>query len=100
MSAALAGKDNDKATRPFKSFYYLGAPSDVETKDLSGCVVVFHDVPSKKFDGPELGGNPNGTDVRAASGTCSDVIDQTCIEKLTEKATKLAEEAGECLHNA
>ncbi|KAF4760455.1 hypothetical protein N7455_002235 [Penicillium solitum] len=93
VSAALAGKDNDKATRPFKSFYYLGAPSDVETKDLSGCVVVFHDVPSKKFDGPELGGNPNGTDVRAASGTCSDVIDQTCIEKLTEKATKLADEA-------
>ncbi|KAJ9485672.1 hypothetical protein VN97_g7677 [Penicillium thymicola] len=85
VSAALAGKDNDKATRPFKSFYYLGTPSDIETTDLSGCVVVFHDAPSKTFDG-------NGTDVRAASGTCSDVVDKTCIEKLTEKATKLAEE--------
>lgn len=94
MSAALAGKDNDKGTRPFKSFYYLGTPSDVETKDLSGCVVVFQDAPSKKFDGPELEGNHNGTDVRPASGTCSDVVDKTCIEKLTEKATKLAEEAG------
>lgn len=93
VSAAMAGKDNDKATRPFKSFYYLGTPSGVETKDFSGCVVVFQDAPSKKFDGPELEGNHNGTDVRAASGTCSDVIDKSCIEKLTEKATKLAEEA-------
>ncbi|KAJ5399052.1 hypothetical protein N7465_009541 [Penicillium sp. CMV-2018d] len=93
VSVALAGKDNDKPTRPFKSFYYLGAPSDIETKDLSGCVVVFHDAPSKKFDRPELEGNYNGTDVRAASGTCSDVIDNTCIEKLAEKATELAEEA-------
>ncbi|KAF7526963.1 hypothetical protein PCG10_003517 [Penicillium crustosum] len=92
VSAALAGKDNDKATRPFKSFYYLGTPSDIETKDLSGCVVVFHNAPSKKFNGSELEGNSNGTDVRAASGTCSDVIDKICIEKLTEKATKLAKE--------
>ncbi|KAJ5499776.1 hypothetical protein N7453_008827 [Penicillium expansum] len=94
VSAALAGKENDQATRPFNSFYYLGTPSDVETKDLSGCVVVFHDAPSKKFDGPELEGNPNGTDIRAASGTCSDVIDKTCIEKLTEKASKLGEETN------
>ncbi|KGO38555.1 hypothetical protein PEX1_106490 [Penicillium expansum] len=94
VSAALAGKENDQATRPFKSFYYLGTPSDVETKDLSGCVVVFHDAPSKKFDGPELEGNHNGTDIRAASGTCSDVIDKTCIEKLTEKASKLGEETN------
>ncbi|OQE47265.1 hypothetical protein PENCOP_c001G06981 [Penicillium coprophilum] len=94
VSAGMAGKDNDKPTRPFKSIYYLGTPSDVETKDLSGCVVVFHGAPSKKFDGPKLEGKNNGTDTRAASGTCSDVIDKTCIEKLTEKATKLAEDAS------
>ncbi|KAJ5944119.1 hypothetical protein N7516_004287 [Penicillium verrucosum] len=93
VSAALAGKDNDKATRPFNSFYYLGTPSDIETTDLSGCVVVFHDAPSKTFDGSELEGNRNGTDIRAASGTCSDVVDKTCIERLTERATNLAEEA-------
>ncbi|KUM63271.1 hypothetical protein ACN42_g3800 [Penicillium freii] len=93
VSAALAGKDNDKPTRPFKSFYYLGARSDVEPKDLSGCVVVFHNAPSKKFDRPAPEGNYNGTDARAASGTCSDIIDNTCIEKLAERATKLAEEA-------
>ena len=86
VSAGLAGNDKDEATRSFKSFYYLGTPSDVETEDLSGCVVVFDDTPHKKF-------SQNGTDVRAASGSCSDVIDQTCIEKLTEKATELADEA-------
>ncbi|KAJ5960403.1 uncharacterized protein N7479_007553 [Penicillium vulpinum] len=94
VSAAMAGKDNDKATRPFKSVYYLGTPSDVETKDVSGCVVVFLDAPSKKFDGRKLEGNSaNRTDTRAASGTCSDIIDKTCIEKLTEKATKSAGDA-------
>jgi hypothetical protein len=88
VSAGQAGNDNDndKPTRSFRSFYYLGTPSDVETRDLSGCVVVFNDAPSKKF-------NQNGNDVRAASGNCSDVIDKTCIERLTEKATELADEA-------
>ncbi|KAJ5236672.1 hypothetical protein N7489_006763 [Penicillium chrysogenum] len=86
VSDGLAGNDNDKPTRSFKSLYYLGTPSDVETRDLSGCVVVFNDAPSKKF-------NQNGNDVRAASGSCSDVIDNTCIERLTEKATELADEA-------
>ncbi|KAJ5188655.1 hypothetical protein N7491_004975 [Penicillium cf. griseofulvum] len=84
VSAGMAGKDNDKATRPFRSFYYLGTPSNVDIKDLSGCVFVFHDAPSKKFD---------GADTHAARGTCSDIIGKTCTEKLTEKATKLAEDA-------
>jgi hypothetical protein len=88
VSAGMAGKDNDKATRPFNSTYYLGMPSDVETKDLSGCVVVFHIAPSNTF---------SGKDTRAASGTCSDVIDKTCIEKLTEKATELAGADGDCM---
>ncbi|CAG7939103.1 unnamed protein product [Penicillium nalgiovense] len=88
VSAGMAGNDNDKPTRSFKSFYYLGTPSDVETRDLPGCVVVFNDAPSKEF-------NQNGTDVRAASGSCSDVIDKTCIKRLTEKATELADEADE-----
>jgi hypothetical protein len=94
VSAGLGGKNNDKPTRPFKSFYYLGTPSDVEAKDLSGCVVVFHDPPSKKFKGPKLEGKDNGTDTRAASGTCSDVIDKKCIKKITDRATKLADEAS------
>ncbi|KAJ5576045.1 hypothetical protein N7535_002971 [Penicillium sp. DV-2018c] len=94
VSAGLGGKDNDKPTRPFKSFYYLGAPSDVEAKDLSGCVVVFHDPPSKMFKGPKLEGKDNGTDIRAASGTCSDVIDKKCIKKITDRATKLGDENG------
>ncbi|KAJ5794805.1 hypothetical protein N7457_001404 [Penicillium paradoxum] len=93
VSAGLGGKDNDKPTRPFRSVYYLGAPSDANTKDLSGCVVIFNDAPSKKFDGPQLEGG-NRTDTRAASGTCSDVIDQKCIDKLTERATKVGQEGG------
>ncbi|KAJ5123959.1 uncharacterized protein N7515_007784 [Penicillium bovifimosum] len=94
VSAPLGGKNNDKPRRPFRSFYYLGAPSDAEAKDLSGCVVVFHDPPSKKFKGPKLQGKHNGTDTRAASGTCSDVIDKKCIKMITDRATELADQAN------
>lgn len=93
VSAGLGGKDNDKEIRPFKSVYYLGTPSRVDAEDLSGCVVVFHDPPSKKFDGPQQEGG-NRTDTRAASGTCSDVIEQKCIDSITERATKVANDAN------
>ncbi|KAE8387862.1 hypothetical protein BDV23DRAFT_185867 [Aspergillus alliaceus] len=93
VTTGLNGKDNVRETRPFRSVYYLGAPSKLKTKDLAGCAVIFNDTPSKRFDGPEVHGQDpsgedrNSTDTRAAHGTCPDVIEQKCIDKLTERAS-------------
>lgn len=98
VSAPLA-EDKDKPTRPFTSVYYLGTPSDVKTKDLSGCAVIFNDPPSNKFDRPKMEAGPkveghseNVTDTRAAYGTCPDVVDKKCIEALTKRANKVADD--------
>jgi hypothetical protein len=85
VSAGLAGKNNDKPTRPFKSVYYLATPEDTEAQDIRGCAVIFNNPPEKKFKGPELEGI-NKTDTRAATGTCSDVIEQRCIDAIVQKA--------------
>ncbi|OGM51143.1 hypothetical protein ABOM_000136 [Aspergillus bombycis] len=77
----------DDGKRPFNSAYYLGTPSELDVKDLSGCVVTFNDPPEKQFDGPiKTGKDRNITDVQAARGTCPDVIEQRCIDSLTERA--------------
>ncbi|KAJ5835010.1 hypothetical protein N7447_001036 [Penicillium robsamsonii] len=85
---------SNSVTRPFKSVYYLGTPPDIEAKDLSGCVVVFHDPPSGSFNGSTVEGSNTGDETRAGTGTCFDIIGKTCIEKVTEKATKSVKEAG------
>ncbi|KAJ5384527.1 hypothetical protein N7517_002438 [Penicillium concentricum] len=92
VSTPLDG--GNSVTRPFRSVYYLGTPPDIEAKDLSGCVVVFHDSPSDVFNGSTVEGSNTGDETRSASGTCFDVIGKTCIEKVTEKATKSVKEAG------
>ncbi|KAE8409742.1 hypothetical protein BDV37DRAFT_277397 [Aspergillus pseudonomiae] len=77
----------EEGTRPFNSAYYLGTPSELDVKDLNGCVVTFNDPPEKQFDGPiKTGKDGNITDVQAARGTCPDIIEQRCIDTLTERA--------------
>lgn len=92
------GKEN---AYEFKSIYYLGTPSDLEVNDLAGCAVFFNDPPAKIFQYPtELAGpkDDNGeaqnvTNTAAASGTCSKVIDQACIDRLTERARSIIGDA-------
>lgn len=74
-------------TRPFRSVYYLGTPANVDVDDLSGCAVVFNDPPTGHFNKPLINDSVN-VNTRAAYGTCPDVIQQDCIEKLTEQARK------------
>lgn len=69
---------------PFTSVYYLGAPSNLDVSELAGCAVVFNNPPPKHFPGGD-----NGTDVEASQGTCSDVIEQRCIDTLTAQARKI-----------
>ncbi|KAM5445193.1 hypothetical protein MaudCBS49596_007782 [Microsporum audouinii] len=94
VSAADDGADNDKPTRPFKSVYYLAVPEKVETKGLTSCAVIFNISPSKKFKGPRLEGNAVATDTRAATGVCSDVVEQRCIDTITQRAKNATEIAN------
>ncbi|KAM5343852.1 hypothetical protein ACJ41O_012389 [Fusarium nematophilum] len=57
----------------YTSVYYLGTPQNVSPDEVHGCAVFFHDPPEKTF--PQ-----NGT------GTCSDVIDQGCIDAIQDLA--------------
>ncbi|KAE8359504.1 hypothetical protein BDV27DRAFT_135989 [Aspergillus caelatus] len=79
--------EGDEGKREFNSAYYLGTPSALDVNDLNGCVVTFNDPPEKQFDGPiKTGKDRNVTDVQAARGTCPDIIEQKCIDTLTERA--------------
>ncbi|PTU25426.1 hypothetical protein P175DRAFT_0514151 [Aspergillus ochraceoroseus IBT 24754] len=69
-------------TRPYNSVYYLGTPRDLDVGSVSGCAVVFNDPPSRTF----VSGDLNSTGIQEGSGTCPDVIEQSCIAKLTEQA--------------
>ncbi|KAH8729935.1 hypothetical protein BGZ61DRAFT_415830 [Ilyonectria robusta] len=62
----------------FTSVYYLGTPEDVSLDDVHGCAVIFHDPPQDRF---EQGG----------SHTCSEVISQSCIDAIQDRAVKVAE---------
>lgn len=61
----------------FTSVYYLGTPSNVSLDDVSGCAVIFHDAPQESF---EEGG----------SHTCSEVISQSCIDAIQDRASDVA----------
>jgi hypothetical protein len=86
VSTRLAGKDNDKPTRPFKSIYYRATPEDAKPPNLQGCAVIFNDPPRKKFKGSELEGR-NGIDSCAATETYSDMIEQRTTN-VTEKSQR------------
>lgn len=78
-------------TRPFKSVYYLGTPSALNVDELSGCAVIFNDAPARFFTRPkEVTNLGNTTNLQAALGTCPEVIEQSCINTLTERARRLA----------
>ncbi|KAL3461193.1 hypothetical protein BJX64DRAFT_289569 [Aspergillus heterothallicus] len=76
-------------TRPYKSVYYLGTPSNLDTAAFSGCAVVFNDPPTDHFDTPKINGSSVNVDTRAATGTCPDVIEQSCIDALVRQAREV-----------
>lgn len=87
------GPDPDwaKETRPFKSVYYLGTPSGLNVDDLTGCAVIFNDAPARSFSRPkEMTNLDNTTNLQSVSGTCPEVIEQSCIDTLTERTRRLA----------
>lgn len=77
-----------EASRPFRSVYYLGTPSGLDVSDLSGCAVVFNDPPTGHFDQPVINDTVD-VDIRASTGTCPDVIQQSCIDSLTRQASNV-----------
>ncbi|KAL4916769.1 hypothetical protein BDW62DRAFT_100968 [Aspergillus aurantiobrunneus] len=82
------GDNGAEESRLFRSVYLLGTTTDLDINSLSGCAVVFHDPPTGHFDTPRLNNSVN-VDTRAATGTCPDVIQEGCIDKLTEQARNL-----------
>lgn len=60
----------------FTSVYYLGTPDDVSLDEVQGCAVLFHDPPQDTFE-------RNGTH------TCSEVINQKCIDAIQDRAAKI-----------
>lgn len=62
----------------FTSVYYLGTPEDVSLDDVHGCAVIFHDPPQNTFK-------------QGASHTCSEIISQSCIDAIQDRAAKVAE---------
>lgn len=103
VNLTVGGGEASENTREFKSVYYLGTPSNLEVNDLAGCAVFFNDPPAKTFRYPtELAGPrddneeaQNVTDTAAASGTCSEVINQACIDRLTERARSIINDADD-----
>ncbi|KAL5051256.1 hypothetical protein BDW71DRAFT_170674 [Aspergillus fruticulosus] len=85
QSGGNAGGDGSETSRSFRSVYYLGTPSNLDVDDLSGCAVVFNDPPTGHFDVPKLNDSIT-VDTQASYGTCPDVIQQGCIDSLTQQA--------------
>ncbi|EZF33525.1 hypothetical protein H109_07443 [Trichophyton interdigitale MR816] len=86
---------------PFNSLYYLSVPEKADAGKLRGCAVVFNDAPFKKFKYPMKEGKIAGasvivnmTDSRAAAGRCSDVIEQSCIDKILQHASDVADDGS------
>ncbi|KAL2870154.1 uncharacterized protein BJX67DRAFT_346672 [Aspergillus lucknowensis] len=73
-------------SRPYRSVYYLGTPENLDVSSLSGCAVVFNDPPTEQFDTPKVNRSSVNTDIQASTGTCPDVIEQSCIDALTRQA--------------
>ncbi|KAF9895201.1 hypothetical protein FE257_000103 [Aspergillus nanangensis] len=80
---------NETTPRAFQSVYYLGAPSEMVIDELSGCAVLFNDPPAKKF---------SGSHERGASGSCSDVIEEDCIDALTRRGRQIADRQSGANH--
>lgn len=78
---------NDTYPRAFISTYYLGMPSEMDAADLSGCAVIFNEGPSGRFGG-------GGGDIPASYGSCPDVMDEECMDALTERARSFARDSG------
>ncbi|KAL2823495.1 hypothetical protein BDW59DRAFT_163275 [Aspergillus cavernicola] len=65
---------------PYRSAFYLGIPEENDVGDISGCAVFFNEFPGMFEGGGEGGGE------KEAVGTCPDVIEQECIDALTQLA--------------
>lgn len=57
-------------------------------------MLLYSTTPDKKFEGPELEGSENGTDTRAATGICSDVIEQRCIDTIAQRARNITDDSN------
>ncbi|EFR05184.1 hypothetical protein MGYG_08198 [Nannizzia gypsea CBS 118893] len=97
----VSNKANDDPGLPFKSLYYLSTPETTDLASLHGCAILFNDPPFKKFKYPMREGKISGTSVivnmtdsRAAAGMCSEVIEQSCIDKILQKASDVAGEGN------
>ncbi|KAL3481039.1 hypothetical protein BJX99DRAFT_243936 [Aspergillus californicus] len=67
---------------PFESVYYIGAPTFLDLQgSISGCAVIFSDPPVPAFKG-----GADAVEISPRSGDCSDVIQQSCTDRLTERA--------------
>ncbi|RMJ24987.1 hypothetical protein PHISP_04150 [Aspergillus sp. HF37] len=76
--------------RPFQSAYYLGTPPELPVRNLSGCAVTFDEPPAGNFTGS---GNATAEEIKAAAGSCPDILEQGCIDAITKRARKAVRDA-------
>ena len=77
---ASPGENRTDGLMPAHNVYYLGSPEDLDIGDLTGCAVTFDDAPANSFKAS------GSNSLESATGACSDIISQKCIDKLTERA--------------
>ncbi|KAL4869619.1 hypothetical protein BDV12DRAFT_208410 [Aspergillus spectabilis] len=63
---------------------YLGIPEDINTDNISGCAVIFNYSP----------GEFEGGDEESAVGSCSDLIEESCIDALVQRGADIGD--GNC----
>lgn len=101
VNLTIGDGEASENTREFNSVYYLGTPSGLEVRNLAGCAVIFNDPPAKTFQYPKKPAGPrndhgesrNVTDTAAASGPCSEIINQACNDRLTKRARDIINDA-------
>ncbi|KAL4882378.1 hypothetical protein BJY04DRAFT_217294 [Aspergillus karnatakaensis] len=74
----VGGNSTNPDDVPYQSSYFLSIPEGINTDDVSGCAVIFNDSP----------GDFGGDDLQTATGTCPDIIEQSCIDALVQRASE------------
>ncbi|RMJ21312.1 hypothetical protein PHISP_07817 [Aspergillus sp. HF37] len=89
-SASTVPGSQPYGIRPFQSAYYLGSPPELPVQNLTGCAVTFDEPPVGNFTGS---GNATAEEIKAAAGTCPDILEQGCVDTITERARKAVRDA-------